>query len=86
MTLVELLDRFMPFAGALWFGVWITRDMKRAMAQIGEMAERIKQLEAKLADKDTTDDDVREIGFEPESTEPLPLPSPLPSATARYRT
>lgn len=85
MTFVELFDKLMPFAGALWFGAWITRDLKRAMAQIAEMAERIKQLEAKLADKNTTDDDVRAIGFEPDSTEPLPLPSPLPSAIARFR-
>ena len=82
---IHVFEQTLPYVAALWIGAWITRDFKRAQHQIAEMVERMQQLEAKLSDKNTTDDDVREIGFEPESTEPLPLPSPLPPAIARYR-
>lgn len=80
-----MFEQALPFAGALWLGAWICRDFRRAQHQIAEMVARMKQLEAKLDDQNTTDEDVREIGFEPKSTEPLPMPQPLPPAVARYR-
>lgn len=88
MTFVDWMHVFeqtLPFVGALWFGTWITRDFRRAQIQIAEMAKRCEALEALLTDKNTTDAEVREIGFEPDSAEPLPLPRPLPPAIARYR-
>jgi hypothetical protein len=86
MVWVNVFEQCMPYAGALMMGLWLQRYLRQAQHQISAMVERIKQLEAKLSTDDTTDEDFVEIGFDPDNTEPLPLPRSLPLATARYRT
>jgi hypothetical protein len=80
-----IVDQTLPFVGAGWFALWLKRDLAKAQHQIAEMATRCKQLEELLTADDTVDEDLIEIGFEPASAEPLPLPRPLPPAIARYR-